>query len=156
MANKQAKADTYPLPKVEDLLASLGNSKQFSKLDLAHVYTQILLDDDSKKFVTINSHKGLYVYNRLLYEAAAAPSVFQCSMEGILRGMSDIYVYLDDILIGGDSKEKHLQFLDEALSHLEAAGINLKPAKCSFMKTGVEYLGHKISSAGIQPTERKV
>ena len=46
MENKQAVADTYPLPKVEDLLASLGNSKIFSKLDLAYAYTQILLYDD--------------------------------------------------------------------------------------------------------------
>ena len=137
--NKQAKADTYPLAKVEDLLASLGNSKRFSKRDLAHAYTQILLDDDSKKFVTINTHKGLYVYNRLSYDGvAAALSIFQCSIEGILRGMSDNYVYLDDVLIGDDSEEKHLQLLDEALSRLEAARIKLKPAKCSFMKTAVE------------------
>ena len=77
-------------------------------------------------------------------------------MEGILRGMSDIYIYLDDILIGGDSEENLLQLLDEALSHLEAARIKLKPVKCSFVKTAVEFGGHKISSAGIQPTERKV
>ena len=77
------------------------------------------MNDDSKKFVTINTHKGLYVYNCLPYEVAAEPSIFQHSMEGILRGMSDIYVYLDDILIGGDSEEKHLQLLDEALSRLE-------------------------------------
>ncbi len=121
--NKQAKTDTYPLPKVEDMLASLGNSKLFSKLDLAHAYTQIMLDDDSKKFVTINTHKGLYVYNRLSYGVVSAPSIFQRTMEGILCGMTDIYI--DDILIGGDSDKKHLQLLDEALSRLESAGIKL-------------------------------
>ena len=73
-------------------MTPLGNLKRFSKLDLAHAYTQILLDDDLKKFVTINTHKGLYVYNHLPYGVAAAPSIFQYSMEGVLRGMSDIYV----------------------------------------------------------------
>ena len=102
-----------------------------------------------KIFIIINTLKGLYVYNCLPYGVAAAPSIFQRSMVGVLRGMSDIYIYFDDILIGSDSEEKHLQLLDEALSRLETARIKLKPAKCAFMKTAVEYLGHKISSNAI-------
>ena len=98
--NREAKMDSFPLPKVEDLLASLGNAKRFTKLDLAHAYTEILLEEESKKYVTINTHKGLYVYNRLPYGVASTPSIFQRTMEGIFRGMSDVYVYIGDIPIG--------------------------------------------------------
>ena len=46
----------------------------------------------------------------------------------------------------------HLKTLDEVLRRLGEAGIRLKQAKCAFMKSSVEYLGHKISADGIRPT----
>ena len=61
--NRVAKVDTYPLPRIEDLFASLAGGKLFSKLDLAHAYQQIPLSEESKKLVVINTHKGLYRYN---------------------------------------------------------------------------------------------
>lgn len=62
-----AKVETYPLPKVDDLLASLSRGRMFMKLDLAHAYMQIPLEEESKGYLTINTHKGLYVYNRLAF-----------------------------------------------------------------------------------------
>ena len=58
--NRAAKPDTYPLARVEDLFATLAGGKSFSKLDLAHAYSQIPLADASKQYVTVNTHKGLY------------------------------------------------------------------------------------------------
>jgi len=60
--NKLAKLDTYPLPKIDDLFSQLAGGKQFSKLDLAHAYLQIALEEESKQYVDINTHKGLYQY----------------------------------------------------------------------------------------------
>ena len=59
--NKAAKQDVYPLPRVEDLFTTLAGGKSFTKLDLAHAYTQIPLDEASKRYVTINTHKGLQI-----------------------------------------------------------------------------------------------
>lgn len=55
-----------PLPRIEDLFASLAGGRSFSKLDLAHAYQQVPLEEDSKEFVTINTHKGLCRYNQLV------------------------------------------------------------------------------------------
>ena len=63
--NSVARADAYPLPRVEDILASLAGGKSFSKLDLAHAYQQLVLDEESKKYTTINTEKGLYQYRPL-------------------------------------------------------------------------------------------
>ena len=65
-----AKVDTSPLPRIEDLLASLGRGKLFTKLDLAHAYQQIPLNEESKRY---NTHKGLIQYNRLPFGVASAP-----------------------------------------------------------------------------------
>ena len=75
--NSVIKQDIYPLPRVEDLFADLAGGTIFSKLDLAHAYQQIGLDEASKKLTTINTHKGLFEYNRLPYGISAAPSIFQ-------------------------------------------------------------------------------
>ena len=83
--NRAARLDTYPLPRFGDLFAALGRGKTFTKLDLAHAYQQIALEEESKEYATINTHKGLYRYNRLPFGVASAPSIFQRTMEGILR-----------------------------------------------------------------------
>ena len=154
--NQTAKLETYPLPKIEDLLASLAGGKAFTKLDLAHAYQQVELDEGSKKLVTINTDKGLFQYTRLPFGVASAPAVFQQTMENLLQGLKHVCVYLDDILVTGSSKRNHLENLTEVLGRLEKAGMRLKQSKCQFMLPAVEYLGHKISEKGLQRMEGKV
>lgn len=155
-ANQAAKTDTYPLPKIEDLFASLSGGKSFTKLDLAHAYQQIPLDEQSKQYTTINTHKGLYRYNRLPFGVASAPSIFQRTIENILQGIPQVSVYIDDILVTGETDEEHLHNLEEVLTHLEKADLRLKRNKCAFMLPAVEYLGHRTSAQGLQPTQEKI
>jgi predicted aspartyl protease len=65
--NQAAKLDNYPIPKAEDLFATLSGGDKFSKLDMSQAYQQIPLEDQSKKFTTINTHKGLFQFNRFTY-----------------------------------------------------------------------------------------
>ena len=95
--NQAAKTDSFPLPRIDDLFASLAGGQASSKLDLAHAYLQLELDDESKKLVTINIQKGLFQYNRLSFDVSAASSIFQRTIEGVLQGISNMCVYLDDI-----------------------------------------------------------
>ena len=148
--------DSYPLPKIDDLFASLAGGKTFSKLDLANAYQQIPLDEASRKSVAINTHKGLFQYNRLPFGVSAAPSIFQRTMETLLQGLPGVCLYLDDILITGKTDQEHLTNLSAVLQKLAAAGMKLRPDKCFFMLQEVIYLGHKISEKGLQPTQEKV
>ena len=129
--NRAAKTDYFPLPRIDDLFASLAGGKAFSKLDLAHAYQQLELDDESKKFVVINTHKGLFRYNSLPFGVSAAPAIFQRTIEGILQGIFSVCVYLDDILVTGKTEEKHLEMLDKFLQRLEEAGMRMKERKCA-------------------------
>ena len=56
--NQALEVDQYPLPKPEDLFATLAGGKKFSKLDLSQAYQQLVLDDESQKFRTVNTHRG--------------------------------------------------------------------------------------------------
>ena len=134
-------------------MASLAGEKSFSKLDLVHAYQQIQLEEESRKYVTVNTHKGFFQYTRLPFGVASAPTVFQRTMENLLKGLNNVCIHLDDILVTRSSESDHLENLATVLEKLEEAGRRLKKYKCHFM---LEYLGHKISDKGIQPTEEKV
>ena len=96
MVNPHIEPDRYPLPKPDDLFASLSSGKTFTKIDLSHVYLQMMLDDESKKYMVINTHKGLYQYTHMPFGISLAPAIFQCVMDTILQGLSNVLYYLDD------------------------------------------------------------
>ena len=154
--NHLSKLDSYPIPKADDLFAALAGGKSFSKLDLSHAYLQLVLDEESRKFTTINTQRGLFQYKRLPFGISSAPAIFQRTMDSLLQGIPQTCIYLDDILITGTTMEEHLKNLDEVLHRLQTAGLRLKSSKCVFMAPSVEYLGHVIDSAGLYPTKAKV
>ena len=130
--NKVSKLDAYPIPKLDDLYTKLAGGKTFTELDLSHAYEQMLVDENSKEFLTINTHKGLYRYNRLPYGVASAPVIFQRMMEGLLHGIPHVGVLLDNVLITGTTEEEHLMNIEAVLKCLSDAGLRLKASNCQF------------------------
>ena len=147
--NQVAKLDRYPLPRIEDLYAQLGNGTTYTKLDMRHAYEQIELYPESRKYVTINTPRGLFTYKRLPYGVSSAPGIFQRVMDSLLKGIPNTMVYLDDVLVTGPTDDEHLQTLDRVLERLFQAGFCMKESKCQFMSSEVEYLGHRIDAKGI-------
>ena len=153
--NPSLQIDQYPLPKPSDLMACLTGGKTFSKLDLTSAYQQMLLDEDSARLVTLNTHQGLYQCNRLPFGVASAPAVVECAMDSILQGIPYVICYLDDILVTGRSDEEHARHLEIVLSRLQEHGIRLKKEKCHFFQSSVEYLGHLIDAQGVHTSTKK-
>ncbi|KAL7842144.1 hypothetical protein SRHO_G00238330 [Serrasalmus rhombeus] len=149
-----SKLEEYPLPRVDDLFATLAGGKSFTKLDMSHGYQQLLLDDESKEFVTINTHKGLFKFNRLVFGVASSPAIFQRTMDSLLQGIPHVACYLDDLLITGATEAEHLSNLEQVLQGLSEAGLRLKRDK--FMALSVTYLGRKITAKCICPVKDKV
>ncbi|XP_035997531.1 NACHT, LRR and PYD domains-containing protein 3-like [Fundulus heteroclitus] len=71
----------YPLPRIEDIFSSLAGGEKFSKIDLSQAYLQMEVEESSKRFLAINTHKGLYQYNRLVFGVASAPAIWQRAMD---------------------------------------------------------------------------
>ena len=154
--NQASKLDRYPIPKIEDLFAKVNGGKVFRQLDLSQAYQQLLLEEESKQYVVINTQRGLFRYNRLPFGVSSAPGIFQRAMESLLQGIPNIAIYLDDILISGTSEEEHLKTLEIVLGRLQDAGLKLKRDKCLFMRSSVVYLGYLIDADGLHPMPDKV
>ena len=67
-----------------------------------------------------------------------------------------MWCYIDNILVSSEDEASHFQLLGKLFTRLEQHGFRLKQEKCKFLLPVVEYLGHQISSDGIQPLLNKV
>lgn len=148
--------EKYPIPRIEDLFASLSGGQHFSKLDLSHAYLQMVIEENSRKYLTITTSKGLFCYNRLAFGITSAPAVFQRAMDQVLQGLPNVHCYLDDILVSGQDRAQHLRNLDAVLGRLEEFGLRVQKEKCEFFKDSLEYLGHVIDAQGLHKAPEKV
>jgi len=113
--NPMLEIDQYPLPKPDDIFATLVGGKYFFKIDLTHAYQQLKSSEDSRNYVTINTHHGLYRYARLLFGVASAPAIFQKVIDTILQGLPEVICYLDNILVSGSTKKENLKNVEHVL-----------------------------------------
>ena len=150
--NPMLEVDKYPLPKPDDLFATIAGGKSFTKIDLTNAYQQMILDEDSRDLVTINTHKGLSRYTKLPFGVASAPAIFQKTMDMVLQGLPSVICYLDDLLITGRMEKEHLTNLKQVLQRLKQYGIRANHSKCSFLSPSVEYLGHRVDATGLHTT----
>ena len=156
--NKVTKRDSHPIPHIQDTLDCLHGTSYFSCLDLRPGYWQVEVDDDSKPKTAFPTHSGLYEFRRMPFGLANAPSTFQRLMHAVLRGLQYqiCLVYLDDIIVYSRSFADHINHLNDVFSRLRSANVKLKPSKCSFARSSVEYLGHVVSCDGIRPDPSKI
>ena len=103
--NSITKADTFPLPRIDDLLDQLGESKYFSTLDLAAGYWKIRVHPDSQAKTAFITPQGLFEFQVMPFGLTNAPAVFQRLMQNVITGLNPeegpdfVSAYIDDILI---------------------------------------------------------
>ncbi|XP_026289200.2 uncharacterized protein K02A2.6-like, partial [Frankliniella occidentalis] len=144
------------MPTIEEAFSALSGGAVFSKIDLTDAYTQLAVDDDAAKLLTVATHKGLFSVHRLPYGLSAAPGIFQRMMCDLLTGMDGVVVWLDDILVTGRTRQEHDGRLHEVLKRISDKGLRVNAKKCQFHKSELEYLGFKLDSTGRQPMRKRV
>ena len=158
--NSLTKADTFPLPRIDDLLDQLGKAKFFTTLDLAAGYWQIQVHPDSREKTAFITHRGLYEFRVMMpFGLMNAPAAFQQLMQLVLTelnpegGTDFVNVYIDDVVVFSANLEDHLDHLQRVLTRIGEVGLKLKPVKCHSGKDEVEYLGYLVTQEGLKPTK---
>jgi hypothetical protein len=84
------------------------------------------------------------------------PASFQRLMEQVLRGLQNILIYIDDVLIHTDTHDKHLEALEQVLMRLHQHHQKNNLDKCFFGDKKVSYSGFTLTPEGITPGEAKL
>lgn len=155
--NSHTLGDAYPLPRIDDILDQLSNSKYFSTLDLASGYHQVLINKQDKEKTAFSTAKGHFHFLRMPFGLKGAPATFQRLINNTLQELieTECFVYLDDIVIYSHSVKEHLNKLHNIFKKLDQAKLKLQPQKCHFFKPEIIYLGHKCSANGCEPDPEK-
>ena len=156
--NQITKKDSYPLPRIDDTLDPLSGIKYFSTLDLLSGYWRLEMDFSSREKTAFTTHCGLFEFLVMPFGLTNAPSTFQRLKESVLHGLNwkVCLVYLDDVIVFSQSFDLHLQHLRLVFQRFWEANIKLKPSKCHFAHSQVNYLGHVVSREGIKPDPEKI
>ena len=156
--NPVLQGDEYPLPKIEDIFASLAGGERFSKIDLRQAYLHYEVAPEDREYLTINTDKGLFQYQRLVYGIKDAPSKWQKAIEQVLSPLigNGVQVILDDMIITGPNDEAHLNNLEKVLQKLQDYGLRANLDKCRFFQDRIEFCGHAIDKNGLHETDSKI
>eukprot|EP01116_Phalansterium_solitarium_P005967 TRINITY_DN1828_c0_g1_i11.p1 TRINITY_DN1828_c0_g1~~TRINITY_DN1828_c0_g1_i11.p1 ORF type:complete len:724 (+),score=101.60 TRINITY_DN1828_c0_g1_i11:2055-4226(+) len=156
--NNNTIKNRYPLPRIEDLLDQLAGARYFSKIDLRSGYHQIRIASGDEYKTAFRTRYGHFEFTVLPFGLTNAPPTFMRLMNDILRPYLDDFVeaFLDDVLIFSKTADEHLRHVRLVLDKLREHKLYAKASKCEFFKETIEFLGHHISAAGVQPLASKV
>ena len=83
------------------------------------------VEETLKQYITVNTRKGLFQYNRLPFGIKTAPSIWQRAMEQTLQGIPNVEVMLDDIIVMRKSDAAHLDNLEAVLKRLAEKNLRI-------------------------------
>ena len=152
---------TYMLPRIDETLDALSRAKYFCSFDVIQGYHHVELTEESKQKTAFHAPRcnpSHWEYNYMPFGLVGAPRTFQKMMDRILRGLEYkiALAYLDDIIVYGATIEECMANMKIVLGRIRAAGLKLKPSKCSLFQRETTFLGHVISADGIKTDPKKV
>jgi hypothetical protein len=84
------------------------------------------------------------------------PASFQRLMEGVLRNISNVIIYIDDLLVHTKTHEDHVKVLEQVLQRLHSHYLKINLDKCFFGNQEVSYLDFTLTPEGIKPGKNKL
>ena len=139
----------YPLLRPEEIFNKLNDGKILSKIDLSDAYLQIEVDEESSKLLCINTHRGLFKYNRPAFRVKVA--IFQQVMDAMLGDLDYATAYFDDILVTNKTTAEYRNHIINVFENLQEYGFKVKEAKYDFFLPEIKFLGYIINRDGLQP-----
>lgn len=154
--NLVTQKDSYPLPNILDVQSFLHGKKIFSKFDLYKGFWQLPMAPDDIQKTAMVTPLGLFEFVRMPFGLRNASQTFQRVVDTVFRGMEDVFVYVDDVLVASVDEASHRATLKEVFDKLSQNGLGIHIAKCEFLKPSLRFLGFAIDKDGAAVPEHRV
>ena len=154
--NALTKADFYPLPRIEDCIDRVGQSRYVSKFDLLKGYWQVPLTERAKEVSAFVTPSGLYQYKVMPFGMRNAPATFQRLINSVIRGVKGCEAYIDDVIIYSDNWSDHLEQIRTFFKRIRDANLTINLPKSEFGQAQVSFLGHVVGQGSVIPITAKV
>jgi len=153
--NKVTIFDAEPMPRVDDIYAKLANARYFSTLDFCKGYWQIPMAVEDREKTAFSTPFGLFHFVRMPFGLQNAGATYSRMMRYVLEGLEFTDNFVDDVVSFADEWSSHLGELRALFERVRAAGLTVKPSKCHFGYTQVEYVGHVVGGGNLRTMSDK-
>ena len=152
--NAFSRVDSYPMPRIDELIEILGRAVYITTLDLTKGYWQVPVAKRDQPKTAFTTQFGLFQFRKMPFGLQGAPATFQRMMDRVLEGLREYTsAYLDDLIVFSGTWRDHLRHLEAVFTRLGEAGLT---AKCQFAMAQCVYLGHMVGGGKVQVEESKV
>jgi hypothetical protein len=147
--NRHTVKDVTPLPDIKQAIEGLGDKVLFTKFNVWEGYNNIQIVPEDRWKTGFKTHRGLFELNVMLFRLCNAPGTFSRGLGNDIQPMYKEFPvnrfghYMDNCLIATaeGEEELHTQMVHWLLDIFEEQSYFLKPAKCEFEQTEVDFLG---------------
>ncbi len=159
--NDDTVKNAYPLPRIEDLMAKLTGAKFFTKMDLRWGFNNVRIKEGDEWKAAFITERGLFEPTVMYFGLCNSPATFQAMMNDIFKDelrhqKCYLIIYMDDLLIFAQTIEELRERTKEILQKMRENDLYLKPEKCEFEQTKLEYLGMTVEDGKVSMNPDKV
>jgi hypothetical protein len=156
--NKACPKDSFPLPRIDQLVDSTAGHKLLTFMDAFSGYNQIVMDESDQEKKSFITSKGLFCYKVMPFGLKNAGATYQRLMNKMFHDQigRNVEVYVDDMLVKSKEEDGHLDDLRETFQTLRKYQMKLNPSKCAFGVYSVKFLGFMVSQRGIEANPDKI
>ena len=150
--NKVCPKDSFPMPKIDQLVDATVGHPRMSFLDAFQGYHQIPLALDDQEKTTFVTLIGNYHYKVMPFDLKNARSTYQRMMTMMFESLlgKNIEIYIDDMVVKRKMVSEHLGDLRAIFEVLRNYKLRLNASKCSFGVGSGKFLGYMVTHKGIE------
>ena len=154
--------DSFPLPRIDDLLHKVGQARVFSKMDMQSGFHQVPMEEMSIETTAFSLPETVegsahFEWKVMPFGLMNAPSTFQRLISKVLVGCEPFTAaYIDDVLVFSKDEAEHQQHLKKVFECFARHNLRVKLKKCSFYRDEMPFLGHVLRKGSVRVEPEKV